>query len=801
MERQRLVSFVLRGVASILGPVLIAQATPGVVRAADVEVQPKIYALVIGVTDYGPNAGTASKAASGAAEFTKVVEATYGREAVKHLLIDKAATPSAVWNALEEIRSLTPGSLAIIYFAGHAVRKQYSGGATLFLRLYGSTATEYFGKSVEVDEFWKALLFTKQTTAMIFLDCCYAGGDQRDFYRRMLSDNVDIRAFLMSASSKYEPATGDIFTNALIEVWKGAHSGAGHCISLFDFQQAVVDLVQQRDHGYMTPGYAYQTRNRIQRCLLQMNQPSSLLMITFPDGCSAGVNILLNNRPVVKGYNYETEGFYVCQISYTDPVEVEVTGPKDRILAGPSKLNPREMRNRIIEFPVKVPRELATSDASANRLESRAYLQVAQSVEAYGANSSTYYAQAATKLHAAVRLADTRWLRNKAHAYAPENVLLAYAAGARELPDDVRLAGAKEPNETLQVARRLESMGAYRAAAALCADVAGRLDRGVVLEGTSRDDLLLRAVGNLKLAQEAEPGPGRVFIADPSPERLSFPQRSALKLVKESTPPALASAWQDMPTNDWEWITFSGFAPSEAQERVLAALTSVGIDRKVVMNEVTALTAKQMATLASNESFGKPLLVNYYRGASKDYSAAEDWAATAMRIADRGNWRFPTGLAGNQYKWERYRVSFKANDVDIAADGLFSAQKFAASKPGFGTKMDMTSIYVLPSGEEPAYFSANDSVKLPGPFGRVIVAKDLPTAVGYTTTKPGFLSRFKDGLNYIWLGKDGAFEEQKFTCSAPVDHASHHWTNLFPDKATVKIYEFVPSFPAVSKVE
>jgi hypothetical protein len=785
----------LRNALTILASVLLTQVTACGARAQDLatmlaahKLKPRIYALVIGVTDYGGNSGKASKAASGAEQFAKVVEATYGTEAVRHLLIDKKATASGVHKALKEIRKLSPGSLVIIYFAGHGVREEFAGGPVLNLRLYGSTATDYDDTSVEAHELWECLTYTKQTNAMIFLDCCYAGSDQPDIVAQSRLNNADIRAFLMCACSRDEQATGDIFTNSLLEIWKSARTSKSGCMYLDEFEEKVKQLVRERDHGFMTPGIAFKTK--ISRCITTMDKPSSLLMVTFPNGCRTGVDILINKKAVETGFQYQKDGFYICQVSYTEPLVVEVRGPREEVLAGPSEFVPKKMRERIIEFEVKVRKELASSDVSANQFASNAYARAAEAIESYGANPSGSYQLAARKLNEADRRADTSWARSKAYYYSPNDPLLAYAAGAKPLGDDVIADYASKPGETMLVAKRLESLGAYRAAGKLCLDVGKRmgidpemgLNEGDVYP-SSRDDLLIRAKGDLRIADLAESAQPRVPVDEIPADKLSTTQKYALKLVKQAAPGALLDVWHDLPTSDYDWQYLTAGSSPAQRDKVFTALASVGFD--------TASVTKELAAMPMAEWPARIYLV----------AALQQRLDQNPPVVADGTLKLqPMTIAGYYTAMKKYVVEYQLDEkVAISSPSQYEAECAAASKPGFRTKMDMNTIYVSPTGEHAGYFAP--AIKVPGPYGREIVAKDVPTAVRYAATKPRFVSRYLNGRNYIWPENAGTFENQKFDHAEQAKLGSIGWTNVFASQQVAAEYNSIPLFPKLNSTE
>lgn len=763
---------------------------------------PKVYAMVIGVTDYGKQSGEASKAKQAAEKFAAVIRTTYGKDAVQRLLVDDSATLRNVDAGLREIKNLPAGSLAIIYFAGHGVREEYERSSQLYLRLHGSSETELAGTSVEASALWRSLIPTRYTNGMIFLDCCYAGSDEPDIIPEYELNNANVRAFMMCACAKEESATGDIFTNALLEVWQTAsqkQDATVECMDLTEFERRVRDLVRQRDNGFMTPGIAFKTR--LARCLLHMNEPSALLRFRFPAGCRASLDFFFNGRPIETGFQYAKDVFFVCQVAMTKPISIVIKGPGEEKIAAITIDPRRYLPQRIIDIPIAVPKKYAT-EVSATQV-SRATEDFAELVEAYGAPPEEYYVAAAKAAVAADPLADTSWLLRKAHRYDRDNEWFAFASGRLPLGNllEATTGIADVPTAGMQGVRRLESVGAYYPAAQLASALADSSDDS---EDISAEDFRLRAAGDLRLAiatagQLGLTSPHQELLDQLANSDLSDTQRFAAQAIRAASLDTLAEAWHSVPTTDDEWALLQLSGAEKQRENVASLLASAGVDRttfeQALHGKVPGTSHRGIYLCAPSSdvisSDSQPTCVATF----------DDSLFATSRTFPWPEWKGPHARLGPSFKL-RWTVN-EEGEVSCTAESPHMADLMSVYKPGFVAVVDNDRVYVTSKEDAPYGFFYDESpIARKGPEGRTIVTKDRKTAIEYLTSKLGFYSSYDPatGINYIHAdGEDISSRPLASLYQIPVEDEIGKWTNVFKDKESADDYEKTFDFPEMDR--
>ena len=141
--------------------------------------------------------------------MAKAVSDSY-RNATIWKLVDENATLTKVQRCLfNDIPQIPEDSLLIIYFAGHGVRHSYPSAyvpSDLFMPLYPSSKTDYFGRAIRVNDILDSIYRTRRCNVLVFLDCCFSGWDyknQIDYPEEKLR-NLGVRAFVLSSSSGSE---------------------------------------------------------------------------------------------------------------------------------------------------------------------------------------------------------------------------------------------------------------------------------------------------------------------------------------------------------------------------------------------------------------------------------------------------------------------------------------------------------------------------------------------------------------------------------------------------------------------
>jgi hypothetical protein len=735
---------------------------------ASIDSKAEVYALIVGVTDYGNPLGNASKAAEGAKKFAEVVRKTYGDQAVKQLLIDKDATYDNVAEALQEIQSVPSGSLVIIYFSGHGVRKTFASGSLLYLRLFGSTPDKFAGKSIKATDLWGCLAFTKYTNAMIFLDCCCAGSDEADIVPETTLNDADVRAFLMCACSSNEVATGDVFNRSLLEVWESAHRD-NECMTLDDFESRVQKLVRKYDQGYMTPGIAFKTR--IARCITHMNEPSTILAFSFPKGCRTGIDFLFDDTVVEQGFQYTKELFFVRQVSLNRPIKVTILGPKGVTIAGPFTIDPRDaLPNRILEFKVNVPDKYAALSPADPALIAASYGNLAELVEAYGENPKEYYLASARAFREANPFNDTLRERQKAAFYAPGNKLYAFAAEKGSLPQELISRYADNPSSAFSIVEGLESIGAYKPAAELALSAGEQLAE---IDREAACDYLLRAYGNYKIAQSNDD----VERLSKSLQQLQLNERQKIVFdsIAEQSISQLAENWDQLPAHRIEWLALRINGLDKLKNTIGKVLVGVS------PSSIKALIA-DVSLLKYENLDAKAQMV--YMLTQKDSS---------VQIVGNDVTLFEKGLLPDDAKpASPWKLLHGENSYNLHADSNWRVKACSLYKPGFEVTFDSQQCWIRLAGSEKApedesrvkTFDITDLSKI---FH--CNAPNLATAIEYVSKKPGYVTRYRDGK--LWISEEGqpTIDNSEVTYKQEAEVFGENVEYVFPSKEVAANYQ------------
>ncbi len=743
---------------------LSAAVTPGQVPApVTIDPHAEVHAVIVGISNYGNDTGKASKAADGAQKFKDVICNTYGEKAVKQFLLDENATKEKIDEALFDIQNVPSGSLVIIYFSGHGVRQKFATGNMLYLRLYGSTPTKFAAKSIKATELWKPLTFTRHTNAMIFLDCCYAGSDdEQDLVPETELNHADARAFLMCSCSREESATGDVFTRALLDVWNTPYEGPGTCRQLSDFESKVRELVRKYDTGFMTPGIAFKTK--IARCITELNKPSALLVFTFPKGCRSRLDFLFDGTLVEEGFQYAKDGFLARQVSLDHPILVSVKGPQNIDIAGPFTIDPRTaLPSRILEFPIDVP---VSHRSEKPAVAASAFSRLPELVEFYGEPPQKHYLAAAKMLRDADPTADTSWQRRKAFVYEPNNELYAFAAEQKAITDDTVRQLAARPENAIDLAKSLESIGAMGPAAELSFKVAEATS-----QENSKNNLLVRAIGNLRLAgdtyQQKYLGRARETLALAN---LTVPQHTALRAVEDRPLNELANVWGNVPANDADWLAL--LAPADEQKsKALTFLTGSSAAKKQTL--VAALGALKYKDLDDLQRIA--------------YSLSD--SQLGMQLSDNAIALYPRGLLPSSEPLTDWKVDHDGKEYLLSAANIWQAIPHFLYKPGFSIRHDSNQCWIASADDHISMADDSSHIKFQGPLGYECMAKDIGTAIQYSTSKPGFTTTYKDGVNWIMEVGDNNAPDPSSAYVVPAETPWAKWKNAFSNKTIAENYK------------
>lgn len=723
------------------------------VLAGDEDNPPQIYALIVGITDYGDGAGTASKARKGAEEFLKVIANTYGTEALSTVLLDERATVDNFESALYDIRRLPPGSLVIIYFAGHGVREQYGTGSSLFLRLAGSTPNNYVRNSVEAGDLWNALTYTKRTNGMIFLDCCYAGSDAKDVVPANQVLKAGIRAFMMCACASDEVTTGDVFTNALIDTWREAHDQGKPCMRLEEFEEKILERVQEADSNYMTPGIPF--RSQIAKCLTSMNRPSALLTLRFPKGCTRKFNILFNGKVVHRAFNYKEDKYFVCQIALDEELDIELVGQGKVSIAPRRTIFPKDYSpRRIIELSIEVDEKYVMAKAESAIALAETSVDFAKTVEAFGENPAPYYEAAAIRLRNAGVMETEKYVR-KALEHDRDNAVYAIALGEQELAPEL----SWDEKDTLIT--KLERMGAHQRVAEICLD-------STESNPDKATSLAIRALGNAKQIGDVEQT--ELALALLEGRNLGEWYETIATYVKETEPNELIATWMIVPTDKGKSQEFySDYSTENLGLRssiASASKVSVGyLEDRVRVKE--ADTMEKWYRWKAGRHFLSCMNQGFIVIDKEEYFDVDRHLKKSEDIE----------------KGERFTIVFHdGSKAEIYAPNSMIVDEFASRKPGFKTQIDSKHCWIAKD--------VSDGEDWDNPFGfdwlnRKCYAPDKETAVEYLLTRSGFRVTHNDNGEVCIQDK---IEAAGFSHSSEIDSGLGKLKLNFPDKEVANRY-------------
>ena len=378
---------------------------------------PKIRALVIGMTDYAD--GPLRHAAPNAIRICNAITNSYPSAEVS-LLVDSTATLEKVEESLfRKIASVPAGSLVIIYFAGHGIRE----GEDLRLLLSGATQSRYYGASILVQELLSAVRQAKLCTAMIFLDCCFSGG--QPLIIQIPQEEVgylDSRAFMLTSSYTNEISIGGIFTQALLDVWNTATDDQ-FCLTPATLEQKVQALVFQKSGGLMTSGLAF--GDKVKRCFAELTKPACLMVFRFPNGCRYPLEFFWNEEKAFEVF-YPKDRIFYRQVP-KQPIKVRVVGQGSNLwehVFAAADLLPDHL---MVDIPLTQDYALQSSEFQVGFKEA-----VAGVIETYGAESNEVahlYADAIETSHSLMPEKNISKLVAKLGVYSGENPIYRLASG------------------------------------------------------------------------------------------------------------------------------------------------------------------------------------------------------------------------------------------------------------------------------------------------------------------------------------------------------------------------------------
>ena len=353
---------------------------------------PTIYALIVGVTDYGGLANL-THAAPNAIKVAGRIESVFGIK--PDLLLDSNATKEAIEERLEKtVEHLPPNSLFIFYFAGHGIKNDIGSGPggvesyRLFMRLKGSTSENYVGSSIKSDVILSILRAKHRLNSLIFLDCCYSGAATHVIGLGILDTElkaVSAKAMFVTSSGASQTSTYGMFTDALLEVWKSPT-----CLT----PDAMITALDQKVTE-MNPNMVVVPviRPGIQRCWISLNEPSTVLLLSFSRKPKQAIRLYFDGSTNLFERIYQDEGFVLKQIPRR---EVQMRAMIGNVVLTNCTLKPAIYQNGYTTFRINIPEELCS--AEVNDTELTKTKEVFDALQLYGLTTATA-ALAAAQYH------------------------------------------------------------------------------------------------------------------------------------------------------------------------------------------------------------------------------------------------------------------------------------------------------------------------------------------------------------------------------------------------------------------
>lgn len=194
------------------------------------EVTRKLYALVVGVSNYADLAMALKYAAKDASDFAKALQdqkGSYYADVQTKVLTDRAVTRASILEGLQWLANTAtnPNDVSVLFLAGHGMTDEKQ---TYWFYTSNSNDNNVRFKSVSQDELRKSLQ-DLQGKVLWFLDTCHAGTaakrppvDMNVLVNTVsASENGGIVVFAPSTGRQVSVESGDLsngaFTKAVVE--------------------------------------------------------------------------------------------------------------------------------------------------------------------------------------------------------------------------------------------------------------------------------------------------------------------------------------------------------------------------------------------------------------------------------------------------------------------------------------------------------------------------------------------------------------------------------------------------------
>ena len=230
--------------------------------------KPKLYALLVGVSDYDEPKLKLNYAAKDAADMEAALKRQKGKffaEVETVVLADRAATENRIQIELSRLhKKVGPYDYAVVFMAGHGVTD--AQGAFHFLPADASLAEDELAATSLDGLVIRNILRTMQGKVLLFMDACNAGnaitGDQAlADMTGFANDFAQANGVVMYASStgrqfSYENAqwSNGAFTKALVSTLDDAEAfGKDSRLSIFELAEELSGRVDALTGGLQTP--------------------------------------------------------------------------------------------------------------------------------------------------------------------------------------------------------------------------------------------------------------------------------------------------------------------------------------------------------------------------------------------------------------------------------------------------------------------------------------------------------------------------------------------------------------------
>ncbi|MCS7014167.1 MAG: caspase family protein [Chloroherpetonaceae bacterium] len=270
-ERDCEISIVAENKFAASEPASVRVAWKGKAPAQDeFVVRPKLYALVIGVSQYQESSLQLNLAAKDAQDFAQALLAQKGglyQDVVVKLLTDEQASKDNVLDGLEWLqKEVTSKDVGVVFFAGHGIN---DNNGTFYLMPVDANPEKIKRTCLEFSQF-KTTIASLAGKVVVFLDACHSGSAMGGAQRRSAAADITLAVNELSSAENgavvFSSSTGrqysledaawgnGAFTKALVEGLSGKAdlTGKGR-ITVNMLDVFISERVKEITKGKQTP--------------------------------------------------------------------------------------------------------------------------------------------------------------------------------------------------------------------------------------------------------------------------------------------------------------------------------------------------------------------------------------------------------------------------------------------------------------------------------------------------------------------------------------------------------------------